>query len=307
MISIIIPTYNRADTIHKAVESALGQTGVEKEIIVVDDGSTDNTREVVEGYPSVSYVWQPNQRQAAARSHGLKFAQGEFIASLDSDDAWDPDFLASGLEALRRSGADFTFSNFRVCDNLGEIVLPDYFGSLPYTLPSPQERLSPGETRALFVSHCPSPSSSLLMPRRLLKNGWDVNTQISDDWFMVLSAVLGDNASCVIQDRPTWTKNRGEDNICDGHDSLRLANKEIADCRRLLEKYAEYLSNDEKLLFEQRLAQSLDDAAYGAAVSGQFSEMLKFQTKALATRPSAKRFVRLARLIVSTSMPSRRK
>src|ERR1700754_2695434 len=93
LVSVIIPTYNRAALVSRAIESALGQTWPNKEIIVVDDGSTDNTAAVVRRFAGVRYFHRPNGGQAAARSTGLTAACGVYIASLDSDDVWEPEFL----------------------------------------------------------------------------------------------------------------------------------------------------------------------------------------------------------------------
>lgn len=89
-VSVIIPTYNRDTFIKEAIESALYQTYPAFEIIVVDDGSTDNTKEVVQKFGMlVKYLYQTNRGPAAARNLGLKLAQGDFIAFLDSDDIWE--------------------------------------------------------------------------------------------------------------------------------------------------------------------------------------------------------------------------
>jgi glycosyltransferase involved in cell wall biosynthesis len=90
-VSVIIPTYNRASQLPKAIESVLTQTYQDFEIIVVDDGSTDDTKEVLEPYIQAEKIWyfyQKNQKQAAARNNGIKAASGQYIAFLDSDDAW---------------------------------------------------------------------------------------------------------------------------------------------------------------------------------------------------------------------------
>lgn len=91
MISVIIPTYNRAKTIGKAIDSVLNQTYKDIELIVVDDGSTDNTKEIVQQYEDfrIKYIWQANKGACAARNHGIDVAKGEFIAFQDSDDSWD--------------------------------------------------------------------------------------------------------------------------------------------------------------------------------------------------------------------------
>lgn len=89
LVSVIIPTYNRAGLCKKAVDSVLRQTYSNVEVIVVDDGSIDNTCELISRIdPRVKYIRQENAGVSAARNTGLKNAQGTFIALLDSDDEW---------------------------------------------------------------------------------------------------------------------------------------------------------------------------------------------------------------------------
>jgi len=90
-VSVIIPTYNYGHYIEEAIDSVLAQTYKDYEIIVVDDGSTDNTEEVVSKYgPKIKYIYQENQGLSAARNTGIKKSNGEYIAILDSDDLWFP-------------------------------------------------------------------------------------------------------------------------------------------------------------------------------------------------------------------------
>ncbi|MBK8348621.1 MAG: glycosyltransferase family 2 protein [Saprospiraceae bacterium] len=93
--SIIIPTYNRAHTIRRPVDSIIAQTFTDWELIIVDDGSTDDTKEIVESYkdPRIRYVWQENQERSAARNHGISLAKGEWICFQDSDDKYLPEHL----------------------------------------------------------------------------------------------------------------------------------------------------------------------------------------------------------------------
>jgi glycosyltransferase involved in cell wall biosynthesis len=86
--SIIIPTYNRAEIIGKTIESALGQTFQNFEIIVVDDGGTDNTEEVIQAFysPKLSYYKKENAERAAARNFGAARGKGNYVTFLDSDD-----------------------------------------------------------------------------------------------------------------------------------------------------------------------------------------------------------------------------
>jgi GT2 family glycosyltransferase len=103
LVSVIIPTYNRAYILGEAIESVLQQTYRSVEVVVVDDGSTDNTQRVIEGYgPLVHYFCQSNAGVSAARNFGLRQARGEFIALLDSDDCWRPWKLEAQVHLLRR-------------------------------------------------------------------------------------------------------------------------------------------------------------------------------------------------------------
>jgi glycosyltransferase involved in cell wall biosynthesis len=90
-LSVIIPSYQRSKTILRALESVSNQTFRDFEIIVIDDGSTDGTADVVSQYSDkVVYIWQPNRGPSAARNVGIENSSGEFIAFLDADDIWYP-------------------------------------------------------------------------------------------------------------------------------------------------------------------------------------------------------------------------
>jgi glycosyltransferase involved in cell wall biosynthesis len=108
-ISAVIPAFNRAHIVGKAIDSALAQRHAPAEIIVVDDGSSDRTREVVESYGDrVRYVFQTNSGVSAARNRGTKESKCEWIAFLDSDDSWLPDHLgriANAIETTRGEAA----------------------------------------------------------------------------------------------------------------------------------------------------------------------------------------------------------
>jgi glycosyltransferase involved in cell wall biosynthesis len=107
-LSVIIPTYNRVDLLQRAIGSVLAQqlpNGLESlQVIVVDDGSTDNTAVMMaEKFPGIIYIEQPNSGVSAARNRGLREANGEWIALLDSDDEWLPNKLLRQFEMLADS------------------------------------------------------------------------------------------------------------------------------------------------------------------------------------------------------------
>lgn len=102
-VSIIIPSYNYARYLTKAIKSCLDQTHKELEIIVVDDGSTDNTREIAGRIPGIVYAFQENQGVSTARNTGLNLAKGEFVAFLDADDYLLEDSITMRIEIFRKN------------------------------------------------------------------------------------------------------------------------------------------------------------------------------------------------------------
>lgn len=105
LVSVIIPTYNRADTIRRSIDSALAQSYRPIEVIVVDDGSSDATRDVLEDYGNrIIYIHQNNAGPSVARNTGVGLARGEFIAFLDSDDTWRPTKIARQVRLLLAGG-----------------------------------------------------------------------------------------------------------------------------------------------------------------------------------------------------------
>ena len=101
-ISVILPTWNRLPLLRRAIDSVLTQTFDDFELVVVDDGSTDGTRDYLEAIddPRVHPVWLEHHGLTSARSAGLRHAQGEWVAFLDSDDLWLPEKLALQLNSL---------------------------------------------------------------------------------------------------------------------------------------------------------------------------------------------------------------
>ena len=103
-VSVVIPTYNRAEKVQKAITSVLVQTFTDIEIVVVDDGSSDDTGQILKKTfgDRIRYFYQSNQGVSATRNRGIAEARGEWIAFLDSDDYWDSDKLKLQFEVLEK-------------------------------------------------------------------------------------------------------------------------------------------------------------------------------------------------------------
>jgi glycosyltransferase involved in cell wall biosynthesis len=132
-ITVIIPTYNRADTIQAAVQSALTQTCPVAEVLVCDDGSEDNSQEVVALIGDDRVQWLPGRRSggpAAPRNAGARSSSGQWLAFLDSDDAWLPHKIERQLARLQ--GTDFkACSTNALRVSTGATERPPYFEAMP--------------------------------------------------------------------------------------------------------------------------------------------------------------------------------
>lgn len=125
LVSVVIPTYNRAYSIGEAVRSALRQTHSSVEVLVADDGSTDDSRQVIERIidARVRYFYQPNAGCPAARNLAIRHARGEFVALLDSDDQWMPWKLEAQVALLRaRPEVGMVWTDMSAVDDRGRVV-----------------------------------------------------------------------------------------------------------------------------------------------------------------------------------------
>lgn len=113
--SIVVPTYNRAAFLSKAIDSVLAQTYTDWELIIVDDGSSDNTREVVSQYTDerITYIYQQNAERSSARNNGIAYAKGDYVCFLDSDNAMLPNRLQLLSETITKAACYFTDIEYR--------------------------------------------------------------------------------------------------------------------------------------------------------------------------------------------------
>ena len=160
-ISVVIPSYNCAHYVTQAVDSALAQSVPVDEIIVVDNGSSDDTPQVLARYGDrVRYAFQPNRGISNARNRGISMARGELIAFLDADDVWLPEKLEKQLQCLAANPeAGLVHTDILHWD--------DRTGELQHR-PQGRERFV-GRCKREFFWHCRVHTSSVLVTRRCLE------------------------------------------------------------------------------------------------------------------------------------------
>lgn len=180
-VSVVIPTYNQAAFLEDAIQSVLAQTYADYEVIVVNDGSTDDTEKVTLGYNHrIRYLRQENQGLAGARNSGILAARGEFIALLDSDDIWDASFLASMME-LARKAPDATV----------------YYCGIRYIDRDRRDLPQSGATRVLAPQE---------LYRAILRSNFLIPSTIVMRRAAILEAALFDIAYRRLQDRELWIR-----------------------------------------------------------------------------------------------------
>lgn len=127
LVSVITPTYNCGSFIGKTIESVQAQTYTDWEMVIVDDCSADNTREVVERYAEKDHriryhILPENSGAAVARTKAMQLANGNFMAFLDSDDLWTPDKLQRQLDFMQKNGYTFTCTAYEQIDEDGNLL-----------------------------------------------------------------------------------------------------------------------------------------------------------------------------------------
>jgi len=167
LVSVIIPTYNRAHLVGRAIDSALAQTYPNVEIILVDDGSTDGTGDLIERRyarePRVSYLRQENKGVTGARNAGLRMARGSYIALLDSDDIWKPWKIELQLCCLNRfAQAGMIWTDMEAIDADGRLVSPRFLRTMYRAsyrwFPTSESLFSTSEALAIVLH--PAPASA---------------------------------------------------------------------------------------------------------------------------------------------------
>lgn len=199
MIDVIIPAYNGARVIANAIDSALAQTGVLLRVIVIDDGSTDETAAIAGSYgPRVTVVSQANRGVSGARNTGIAMSQAPYIALLDQDDVWLPRKLSRQLSLLEAHPmVGLVFTDMVLLERTGRIVEDGFLSSTPHYASLDRQPVADSayllpEALAEAVMRCNFISPSTVLLRRAAINdvgGFDEAFRVSDDaecWLRLL-------------------------------------------------------------------------------------------------------------------------
>jgi len=199
-VSVVIPTYNRYTLLKRAINSLLAQTYPIDEIIVVDDGSTDSTKDIQNDFPEIIYIYQENQGVSVARNVGIQRAKNEWIAFLDSDDEWHKEKLEKQV-AFHKKNPDILMSyTAEVWIRDGEKV----------KIPKKYKKIGKDAFVENF-SYCNIAPSSVLLHKRLLEQVglFDESLRVCEDYDLWLRIALQHKIGLI--NEPLITKYAGHD------------------------------------------------------------------------------------------------
>ena len=190
LVSAVIPAYNYGHFVTEAVKSALNQTYPNVEVIVVDDGSTDGTADILKPFDSrIRYLYQANKGLSAARNTGIRAARGEWVAFLDADDLWHPSKTETQLKAISRD------SRIGLIGSLPAASLPPQLEAAP--------RVRPLSVRDFLVSIPTGPSGTMVRRECFDRAGFFdeqlTSVEDRDMWLRVAASF-----KCVQVQSPCW-------------------------------------------------------------------------------------------------------
>jgi glycosyltransferase involved in cell wall biosynthesis len=283
LVSILIPTFDRADYVVEAIRSAKAQTYPDRQIIIIDDGSTDDTAQRVAEIEGVEYYYQKKRGQGAARNLGLSLAHGEYIASLDSDDLWESDFLTRSVSCLEAFNLDFVFTNWEKVRQ-GDLYPSEWLRHGKWkryrtNCHGEWSLLNPTEVKKLFIDICPAPSSSLLVRRSSIVSGWGEHMLIADDWYLLLAMALTRPCQAAFSLTPRWKKRVDGKNLYDGQPTIETLKKlYLHDQQSFRAEFKTHLTRQERMKLAGRELKYRISLCLRTALNCEFAVRLRIPT-----------------------------
>lgn len=267
MVSIILPTYNRANILGKAIESVLNQTYPHFELLVVDDGSTDHTKELIQSYSDARIQYlrlKENGGQAKARNYGIEHARYDYIAFEDSDDIWHTDKLAIQMECLLQAPLEVGFTYHKIRYDMGN----HYSAIIPTEAVSIEKKSGDIYAQLLWDNLVDCPSILAKKECILQAGGFDTGMKALEDYDLALK--MAKNYQAIFIDRILLESTYSTSGV-----SGNSVNYLMASCY-LLQKYKkDYLKTD---TLNHRLEIILRDAE-AIGMKEQFVKLLELSLK----------------------------
>lgn len=230
LVSVVVPTFNRAPTLQRAVESVFTQNSDSWELIIVDDGSTDETQRIVSGFRDrrVQYLQrETNSGPSAARNTGIAAARGDFIAFLDSDDHWSPQKLALDIRVFSsRDSIGLVYSGSAFTDRHGQLVRD---------VPSRQGRVYDQLLARDFIGCCSRVTARASVLEAV--GGFDEQIVNEEDWDLWVRIAERYEIGCVRE--CSVTRHYGNGQITSDPGSLRRIYEGRA---RIIEKHRNHMA-----------------------------------------------------------------
>lgn len=277
-VSICIPTYNRKNYLRKTIESIFAQTYKDYEVVLVDDGSTDGTAEMIKntGLP-VRYYWQENSGEAVARNKMIKLAQGEFITFVDSDDLLMPDAVERMMKVMEAEGGEvIVYGPYQRIDQHGNI-----YGR--YKRKQHSGYITKYLFKNIFVYSCGS-----MFPKRVLETerGFNTSLPVCSDYDFWLRLSL--KYRFVALSKPTFKRRRHTGNIS----ALSTENRLLE--LKVLERFYYEKGGDKvvpKRMAMQRLSREEYRVAIAALGEGKLQVAREYLKKSFRHHPNLKSLI----------------
>ncbi len=279
-ISVCIPTYNRKSYLKETLDSVFAQTFKDFEVVIVDDGSTDGTEEMVKslGLP-IRYCWQENSGDAAARNKLIELAEGKYISFIDSDDLLEADALERMVAAMEQAGTDsVAYGPYFGIDENGNIVKRCkrklYSGKVTEYL-----------FQDIFIHSCGS-----MFPRHIFQENqpFDTSLRVCSDYDLWLRLSL--KYPFIGLEEPTFRRRRHSDNLSTASFDNRVAELNV------LERFY-YEKGGRKAVPEKAAMRRLAKEEYRAAKSafgeGLFADAYEYSRRSFKRCPQVKTLVYL--------------